>query len=130
MAEVQHISPPELVDTTGRYTHVVKAGNLVFIAGQTSADREGNVVGKADFPAQARQVYANLRAAVQAAGGRMEDVVKLTTYLTDPRYIPDLRAARGELWSTDPPANTLLIVSGLANPDYLLEIEAVLVVDG
>ena len=62
--------------------------------------------------------------------GRYTYVVKLTTYLTNLRYISDLRAAREEPGSTDPPTNTLLIMSGLANPYYLLEIEAVLVLDG
>ncbi len=121
----QFINPDNLSRPTG-YTHVVKAGNLVFIAGQVGADRNGNVaVG--DVMAQARQVLANLEEAMKAAGGTKKDTVSITMYVVDTvsrDQMSALRAMRAEFFGDRPPASTLVFVSGLARPELLIEIEA------
>lgn len=121
------INPPGLTRPTG-YTHVVVSadGRTAYIAGQVAFDSTGKVVGAGDFPAQAEQVFANLRRALASAGASFKDVVKTTTFITDLKNLPALRETRARyLDPTHPPANTLIPVATLARPDLLLEIEAV-----
>jgi enamine deaminase RidA (YjgF/YER057c/UK114 family) len=129
-ARLRHINPPGLSTPTG-YTHVVapQRGRLVFIAGQVAADRSGAVVGKGDFAAQAKQVFENLKAAVEAAGGTMADVAKINVYATDLSQLGALRDVRQRYFTGSPPASTLVQVVSLARPEYLLEIEAIVVVE-
>jgi reactive intermediate/imine deaminase len=129
-ARLRHLNPPSLSTPTG-YTHVVapQRGRLVFIAGQVSADKTGNVVGKGDFKAQSKQVFDNLKAAVEAAGGAMADVAKINVYVTDLTQLAAMREVRQQYFTGNPPASTLIQVVALARPEYLLEIEAIVVVD-
>jgi enamine deaminase RidA (YjgF/YER057c/UK114 family) len=125
----RHINPDTLSRSRG-YSQVVEVGNTVYIAGQVSAGVDGNVVGKGDPEAQVRQVWRNIEAAVKASGGTLQNVVKTTTYVTDIQYAAAVRKVREELFqSSNPPTSTLLVVAGLANPDYMVEIEAIAVVD-
>jgi enamine deaminase RidA (YjgF/YER057c/UK114 family) len=125
----QYINPDTLSRSRG-YSQVVKAASTVYIAGQVSAGSDGNVVGKGDPEAQVRQVWRNLEAAVKAAGGTLQHVVKTTTYVTNIQYAAAVRKVREELFqSLNPPTSTLLVVAGLASPDYLVEIEAIAVID-
>ena len=127
---LRHLNPPALSTPTG-YTHVVvpQRGRLVFIAGQVSADKSGAVVGKGDFRAQSKQVFENLKAAVEAAGGTLADVAKINVYATDLSQLAAMREVRQQYFTGNPPASTLIQVVALARPEYLLEIEAVLVID-
>ncbi|HEV8672768.1 MAG TPA: RidA family protein [Methylomirabilota bacterium] len=109
---------------------VTGTGTTLYISGQVAQDRKGNIVGKGDFAAQARQVLKNLKAMVEAGGGTLADVVKLTFYLTDVRYRQDLVPIREEFFGAKLPASTLITTPALAHPDYMLEIEAVAVVEG
>jgi len=120
---VEFINPSTIHQPTG-YTHVVKSGNIVFIAGQVGMDKNGQVVGEGDIEAQTRQTLANLEAAVKAAGGKKEDILSITTYILDRNDLPGLRKARGDFFGDNPPASTLLVISGLARPEFLIEIEA------
>jgi len=125
------LSPETLAPPFG-YSHVVdvRPGRLVFISGQVPLDVEGNLVGPGDFEAQARQVFANLTAALEAADATWSDVVKVTYFLRDVGEITSVRAIRDEYVNTSqPPASTLVEVSGLFRDDVLVEIEAVAVVD-
>ena len=124
----RYINPDTLSRSRG-YSQVVEVGNTVYIAGQVSAGVDGNVVGKGDPEAQVRQVWRNIEAAVKASGGTLQNVVKTTTYVTDIQYAAAVRKVREELFqSSNPPTSTLLVVAGLANPDYMVEIEAIAVV--
>jgi 2-iminobutanoate/2-iminopropanoate deaminase len=125
----QHINPDALSRSRG-YSQVVKVGNTVYVAGQISVGSDGNVVGKGDPETQVRQVWRNVEAAVKAAGGTLQNVVKTTTYITNIQYAAAVRKVREELFqSLNPPTSTLLVVAGLAGPDYLVEIEVIAVVD-
>ncbi len=123
-------NPPGMMKPAG-YSHVAKVtgGALVYIAGQVSADASGNLVGEGDLEAQAEQVFKNLKAAVEAAGGAMADIIKLNVYLVaEVGYddLPKYRAARDRYVNVArPPASTLLVVTRLARPGWLIEIEAV-----
>jgi enamine deaminase RidA (YjgF/YER057c/UK114 family) len=106
------------------------AGTTLYISGQVPQDGKGQLVGRGDFPAQARQVFKNIKAMVQAGGGTLADVVKMTTYLTDVRYRPELATIREEFFGPKLPASTLITTPALAHPDYLIEIEAIAFVEG
>ena len=127
---LRHINPPGLSTPTG-YTHVVipQRGRPVFIAGQVANDRTGAVVGKGDFKAQTKQVLENLKTAVEAAGGSMANVAKITIYVTDLSQIAAFREIRQQYFSGNLPASTLVQVVALARPEYLIEIEAIVAVD-
>jgi enamine deaminase RidA (YjgF/YER057c/UK114 family) len=129
----EHKNPPGLSTPRG-YTHVVSAsgGRTVYVAGQVSLDAKGELVGKGDLRAQARQVFENLRLALAGAGASFRDVVKWNTYVVNFKAedLPVLREVRAELLKdVTPPASTLVGVQALANPDFLIEVEAVAVVD-
>jgi enamine deaminase RidA (YjgF/YER057c/UK114 family) len=129
MPSKQHLNPDTMSRPTG-YSHVVKVGNTVYIAGQVSAGPDGSVVGKGDPEAQVRQVWRNIEAAVKSVGGTLQNIAKTTTYVTNIQYGAAVRNVREELFqSSNPPTSTLLVVAGLASPDYMVEIEAIAVVD-
>jgi enamine deaminase RidA (YjgF/YER057c/UK114 family) len=125
----QHLNPDNMSQPRG-YSQVVRVGNTVYIAGQVSAARDGSVVGKGDPEAQVRQIWRNLEAAVASVGGTLEHIVKTTTYVTNISYAAAVRKVRDETYqSSGPPTSTLVVVAGLANPDYLVEIEAIAVLE-
>ena len=122
--------PKEVINPEGlfkpeAYSQVVRAGNLVFLAGQTPRDATGAVVGKDDTEVQAVQVFENIRTGLASVGATMDDILHMRTYLTDGVNREVLGQVRRRYFPGAPPASTLLIVKGLANPDYLLEIEVV-----
>jgi enamine deaminase RidA (YjgF/YER057c/UK114 family) len=123
----QVIQPKSLNDPRPRYSQAIltAGGKLLFIAGQTASDKAGNVVGKGDIKAQTRQVFDNLKAVLEAAGGSLDDLVMTTTYITDRAYREGYNEVRREIYKKDPPTSTLVIVKGLANEDYLIEIAGV-----
>ena len=129
-ARLRHINPPALSTPTG-YTHVVvpQRGRIAFIAGQVAADKSGTIVGKGDFKAQTKQVFENLKAAVEAAGGTMADVAKITIYATDTSQLAAIREVRQQYFAGNPPASTFVQVVSLARPEWLIEIEAMVVVE-
>ena len=127
--EIIHPSSVHSTEGVG-YSHVARAGDTVYIAGQIALNPGGNLVGKGDIEAQTHQVYANLQAILQELGGSLEDIVKLTTYLTDRSHLDAFRRVRNRFFTVVFPPNTLLFVSGLAHPDYLVEIEAVAFLPG
>ena len=127
---IRRINPPELGTPPG-YSQIVdvSAGRLVFIAGQTALDRDGNVVGNNDFASQAEQVFQNLGIALRASGCTAANLVKLTVFLTNMDNLGRYREARNRFFaSVSPPAApavTLVEVSKLYGPDFLIEVEAI-----
>ena len=131
----EFLTPASLPPPVG-YSHIAKIskGTLVYIAGQISSDASGNLVGEGDFEAQVGQVFRNLKLAVEAAGGTMADLVKVNYFLAaevDQSAVPKLRAIRERYLNVaNPPASTLVVVTRLARPGWLIEIEAVAAIDG
>jgi enamine deaminase RidA (YjgF/YER057c/UK114 family) len=126
-----HLSSPASLAPPVGYSHVatVGAGRLVFVSGQVALDGQGNIVGKDDFRAQARQVFENLRTALESVGAGFRDVIKLNSYVVDLAGMPHFRAVRDEYVNTaSPPASTAVQVVKLFRPEFLLEVEAVAVV--
>jgi len=124
------VNPPELGEPPG-YSQIVEiaAGRIVFISGQTAVDAGGSVVGKNDFAAQATQVFQNLSVALRARGCTAANLVKLTVFLTDMDNLGRYREARNRFFATvtppAAPAVTLVEVSKLYGPDFMIEIEAI-----
>ena len=127
-------SPATLPPPTG-YSHVAKVnrGTLVYIAGQVSSDASGALVGEGNFEAQVEQVFKNVKLALEAAGATMADIVKLNSYLVaevSQDDLPKMRAIRDRYLNKEkPPASTLVVVSRLARPGWLIEIEVVAAID-
>ncbi len=126
---IQRMNPPGLSTPTG-YSHVVstRGGRTIYIAGQVALDAKGQLVGDGDLAAQTRQVFANLEVALKAAGATFDDVVKLNTYMRDATQVQMIRDVRAKYFTTALPASTLVEVSRLANPGFLVEIEVIAVV--
>jgi reactive intermediate/imine deaminase len=126
------IHPKGLPQSMGPYSQCV-AGvgkQLVFIAGQVSQDAEGNLVGKGDIAAQTRQVLANLKTAVEEAGGTVADICKITLFVVglDDAAYRVIGQARREFFGKEFPAATMVEVKRLVSPDWLIEIEAYAVI--
>jgi enamine deaminase RidA (YjgF/YER057c/UK114 family) len=133
MAQEKQFIQPDGLSKPPTYTHVVIAqgGRTVFLSGQVAANAKGEVVGKGDLRAQTTQVMENLKTALAAAGATFADVVKSNTYVVNlkPEDLPVVREVRGKYFAgAHPPASTLVGVTALASPDYLIEIEAIAVV--
>lgn len=125
---IQHLNP-ETLHSNPVFTQAIlvpPGARTLLIGGQNAVDRHGEVVGKGDVAAQSAQALQNLKAVLDAAGAKLEDLVKVTVVIDQ---AADLRAAFGAwmaFWGarTNPPVVTVLRVAGLANPNYLIEIEA------
>jgi enamine deaminase RidA (YjgF/YER057c/UK114 family) len=131
-ATANFINPQAMHRPTG-YTHVVEvtAGRPIYIAGQVALDRAGALVGLDDIRAQTRQVFDNLRVALQSVGASFEQVVKLNYYLVDASQLPAVREVRDEYVNTaQPPASTAVEVRRLVRDDLLIEVEAVAIIAG
>jgi 2-iminobutanoate/2-iminopropanoate deaminase len=102
-----------------------EGGQLLYISGQVARDTEGNVVGTGDMRTQARQVFQNLRQVLQAAGGDLNNLMKMTTYITKIEDFPAVAEVRSEVFQGELPASTLIVVKSLFHPDFLIEIEGV-----
>ena len=123
---------PEQVPVTGihparGYAHAWRVGDMMFISGQVAQNQQGEVVGKGDIREQTHQVFRNLRTVLGASGATFRDIVKLNIYCTDAAGIPGVREVRMHYLEGHTPSSTLVVVDGLALPDYLVEIEAVAV---
>jgi enamine deaminase RidA (YjgF/YER057c/UK114 family) len=132
MSEISHLRPQGLANNPA-YTQVVtgRGARTIHVSGQVAIDADGHLVGD-DLGTQTEQVMVNLGIALAAAGASFDDVVKIVTYVVD--YRPEHRAVIGEVRGRHmpadrPPASTLVGVTALAAPDYLIEIEAVAITD-
>ena len=124
---------PDDLPTPASYTQVVAAtgSRLVFVAGQVADDAQGNLVAPGDLAAQARHAFANVGRALAAAGARPDQVARIAIYVVGhrPEYLPDISKARTAVFGDHQPADTLLGVEALAEPGYLIEVDAIAVVD-
>jgi 2-iminobutanoate/2-iminopropanoate deaminase len=103
-------------------------GRLYFISGQVAVDAAGNVVGKGDVRAQTRQVLENIKAALAAVGGSMDDVACVNVFVVNMDHLAAIHEVRAHYWQDNYPASTLVEVSRLVHPDYLIEINAIAIV--
>jgi len=113
------------------YSHAVKVkgGHSVYLAGVVNRDRDGKVLN-GDFQIQARTAFERLRENIESCGGKLEDIVTMTVFITDPRNGDNFVKVRSEFFKQGHyPASALITVSALAHPDYCIEIQAIAVLE-
>jgi reactive intermediate/imine deaminase len=113
-----------------RISQAFRVGDLIVTSGQAAIAPSGELVGVGDFQAQAEQVFANLAQVLDAAGSSLEQVIKVTIYLTDMDRFPEIVALREKYFSPPYPADTIVEVSSLALPELEIEIEAMALARG
>jgi 2-iminobutanoate/2-iminopropanoate deaminase len=118
---------------SGHFSHattVEARGRLVFISGMTARRADGSIAGIGDIEAQTRQVCENLKSAIEAAGGTLDDICRVDVYVRDIGQFEQIHKVRREYFRAPAPASTMVEVSKLASPDYLIEISAIAALDG
>ena len=130
MAAIEKFCAPGLFDppTYSQGVRVTQGQTMLFLSGQVAYDKNGGVACRGDFKGQARGAFEAIKALLESQGGTMANIVKLTTYVTDMGYRVDLAPLREEFLGRKGPASTLVEISALAHPDWMIEIEAIAVV--
>ena len=126
----QQISTDRLAAPNGHFsqaTTIEAKGKLVFISGMTARRADGSIAGIGDIEAQTRQVCENLKAAAEAAGGSLDDVVRVDVYVRNIEHFPIIHAVRQQYFKAPVPASTMVEVSKMVKPEYLIEISAIAV---
>ena len=122
---------PEGLSEPGTYTHVAigRGSRIIYISGQVGFDADGQLVGEGNHVLQAQQAYRNVATAIEAAGGTVEDILKITVFVAGHRQdlVEPLREARNDVFGEHRPASTFLGVEKLIYPTLLVEVEAVAV---
>jgi reactive intermediate/imine deaminase len=124
------ISSPKLRQPSGVFSHattIEAKGRLVFISGMTARRPDGSIAGIGDISEQTRQVCENIKAAVEAAGGSMDDVCRVDVYVRNMEHFDAIHKVRGQYFKPPLPASTMVEVTKMTSPDYLIEINAIAV---
>lgn len=127
----EQITSTRLARPSGRFsqaTAIAAEGRLVFISGMVARREDGSIAGKGDIEAQTRQVCENLKAAVEAAGGTMADICRVDVYVRNMEHFDIIHRVRAEYFSEPLPASTMVEVTKMTSPDFLIEISAIAVV--
>jgi enamine deaminase RidA (YjgF/YER057c/UK114 family) len=121
---IERFMAPDVYDI-GTYSHMVKSGNTLYIAGQVARDLEGRTVGVGDAAAQVRGAFENLKRCLSSRGATFDNVVKITLYVVGAENVAAVRAVYpGYFKPNCKPVSTLLVVAGLSRPDMLFEVDA------
>jgi len=127
MSTWKKIDPGWKWDDKFIFSQAVQVGNTIYVSGQVALDPDGKVVGKGDMKAQTRQAWENIKAVLEAAGASLNDVVKITQFITDMSRFMETQEVRKEYLTDPAPAATSVEIKSLAFPDLLIEIEVVAV---
>jgi reactive intermediate/imine deaminase len=126
----QQVTSNKIRQPSGHFSQatVIEArGKLVFISGMTSRRADGTIAGVGDIEVQTRQVCENLKAAVEAAGGAMDDIVRVDVYVRNMEHFDQIHKVRREYFKAPAPASTMVEICKMTSPDYLIEINAIAV---
>jgi len=124
----REIQSDRIRQPSGHFSHAIAIeakGKLVFISGMTSRRADGTIAGVGDIEAQTRQVCENLKAAVEAAGGTMDDICRVDVYVRNMEHFDKIHKVRREYFKAPAPASTMVEVTKMTSPDYLIEISAI-----
>jgi len=127
----RQIQTDKIRQPSGHFSQAISIdakGKLVFISGMTSRRADGTIAGIGDIEAQTRQVCENIKAAVEAAGGTMDDICRVDVYVRNMEHFDTIHKVRREYFKNPPPASTMVEVSKFTSPDYLIEINAIAVI--
>ena len=125
------ISSPKLRQPSGHFSHAIAVearGRLVFISGMTARRADGTIAGIGDIEAQTRQVCENVKAAVEQAGGTMDDVCRVDVFVRNMEHFDRIHKVRREYFTPPAPASTMVEVTKMTSPDYLIEMNAIAVI--
>ncbi|HUI96903.1 MAG TPA: RidA family protein [Xanthobacteraceae bacterium] len=126
----QQIVSPKLSKPSGHFSHataIAARGTFVFISGMVSRRADGTIVGVGDVEAQTRQVCENLKAAVEAAGGTLDDICRVDVYVRNMEHFDIIHRVRRAYFTAPAPASTMVEVAKMTSPEYLIEINAIAV---
>ena len=126
----RQIQSDKIRQPSGHFSHAISVeakGRLVFISGMTSRRADGTIAGVGDIEAQTRQVCENLKSAVEAAGGSLDDVCRVDVYVRNMEHFEAIHKVRREYFKAPAPASTMVEVTKMVHPDYLIEINAIAV---
>ena len=122
---LERSNPSGMANPPG-YSHVVKDGTTIYVAGQLARNSDGETVGAGDFSAQAEQVFKNIQAALESVGSNMNSIMKMNTFMTHREDISACRIVRAKyVPDGDLPVSTLILCSGLADPVFRIEVEVI-----
>src|SRR3954468_19265441 len=124
----KQIQSAKIRQPSGHFSQAISIeakGKLVFISGMTSRRADGHIAGIGDIEAQTREVCENLKAAVEAAGGTMDDICRVDVYVRNMEHFEKIHKVRREYFKNAPPASTMVEVTKMTSPDYLIEINAI-----
>jgi enamine deaminase RidA (YjgF/YER057c/UK114 family) len=127
----KQVTSGKIRQPSGHFSHAIEVearGRLVFISGMTSRRADGTIAGIGDIEAQTRQVCENLKNAVEAAGGTMDDICRVDVYVRNMEHFEKVHNVRREYFKAPPPASTMVEVTKFTSPDYLIEINAIAVI--
>ena len=131
MAKKQ-IQSDKIRQPSGHFSQAISVeakGKLVFLSGMTSRRADGTIAGVGDIEAQTRQVCENLKAAVEAAGGTLDDICRVDVYVRNMEHFDKIHKVRREYFKAPAPASTMVEVTKMTSPDYLIEINAIALVN-
>jgi reactive intermediate/imine deaminase len=124
----KEIRSPKLPPPSGHFAQAVEVeatGRMLFVSGMVAKGADGKVTGAGDIEAQTRQVCENVKAAVEAAGGTMDDICRVDVYVRNMEHFDRIHKVRREYFKSPPPASTMVEVSKFTSPDYLIEMSAI-----
>jgi reactive intermediate/imine deaminase len=127
----EQVRTDKIREPSGHFSQAIAIeakGKLVFISGMTSRRPDGSIAGIGDIEAQTRQVCENIKSAVEAAGGTMDDICRVDVYVRNMEHFDRIHKVRREYFKGAPPASTMVEVTKMVSPDYLIEINAIAVV--
>jgi reactive intermediate/imine deaminase len=127
----QQLQSSKIRQPSGHFSQAIAIevkGKLVFISGMTARRADGTIAGVGDIEAQTRQVCENIKAAVEAAGGTMDDICRVDVYVRNMEHFEKIHKVRREYFGSPPPASTMVEVTKMTSPDYLIEINAIAVI--
>jgi 2-iminobutanoate/2-iminopropanoate deaminase len=127
----KQITSDKIRQPTGHFsqaTMIEARGKLVFISGMTSRRADGSIAGIGDIEVQTKQVCENLKSAVEAAGGNMDDIVRVDVYVRNMEHFDKIHKVRREYFKAPAPASTMVEICKMTSPDYLIEINAIAVI--
>jgi 2-iminobutanoate/2-iminopropanoate deaminase len=128
----RQIQSANIRQPSGHFSHAITIetkGRLVFISGMTARRADGTIAGVGDIETQTRQVCDNLKNAVEAAGGTMDDICRVDVYVRNMEHFEKIHKVRREYFKSPPPASTMVEVTKMTSPEYLIEISAIAVVN-
>jgi 2-iminobutanoate/2-iminopropanoate deaminase len=126
----QQITSSKLRQPSGHFSQAIVTearGRLVFLSGMTARRADGSIAGIGDIEAQTRQVCENLKAAVEEAGGTLDDIVRVDVYVRNMEHFDAIHKVRREYFKAPAPASTMVEICKMTSPEYLIEINAIAV---